>query len=261
MTYFFGPGHYNVTDDNTARVYQYQPGGAAAQWFLGPWPGFPLAAAIPAANCIAAYRAVDTVGSPWGAGPANLAASYVNLNAPGVNDAAPGVAPTWSAAAGWTFNGTTQYLQTVTPADGYTIIMKFSGHNSLVGADTAVGMFNSAGGGNAAFLIQFSFPSLGVVSYSGSNGVSVIRVPNMASGSYAIANKKLYRNGVHDGADVPAGAMILPLILYVGALNENGAPVQYWEGGVQALHVCNISLDAFQIAALGTPITGAMAQL
>ena len=51
-------------------------------------------------TCVAAYQ-------PKGA--ASLAASYVNLANPGTYDAAPGAAPTWASATGWTFNGT-QYL-------------------------------------------------------------------------------------------------------------------------------------------------------
>jgi hypothetical protein len=52
-----------------------------------------LAGGISAANCIAAYQ-------PKGA--ADLATSYVNLNAPGTNNAAPLTgAPTFNAALGW----------------------------------------------------------------------------------------------------------------------------------------------------------------
>lgn len=53
------------------------------------------------AGCVAAYAPV---------GAADLASSYVNLVTPGTYDAAPGVAPTWDAATGWTFNGSTQWL-------------------------------------------------------------------------------------------------------------------------------------------------------
>ncbi len=65
---------------------------AAAWWLSG---------GISAANCIAAYQ-------PKGA--ADLAASYVNLANPGTYNAAPGVAPTWAAADGWTFGGTNYLL-------------------------------------------------------------------------------------------------------------------------------------------------------
>ena len=44
-------------------------------------------------------------------GAASLAASYVNLALPGTYDAAPGVAPSFDAATGWTFNRSLgQYL-------------------------------------------------------------------------------------------------------------------------------------------------------
>ncbi len=51
-------------------------------------------------TCVAAYQ-------PKGA--ASLAASYVNLANPGTNNAAEGSAPSFSSA-GWTFNGTSNYL-------------------------------------------------------------------------------------------------------------------------------------------------------
>lgn len=74
---------------------------AAASWWL--------AGGIDPANCIAAYRAK---------GAASLAASYDNLAAPGngladgTYDLTLGVAPTFDAATGWTFNGSTQWLTT-----------------------------------------------------------------------------------------------------------------------------------------------------
>jgi hypothetical protein len=68
---------------------------AAVPWWL--------AGGVAAANAIAVYQ-------PKGA--ADLAASYVNLANPGTYDAAPGTAPTFDAATGWTFNGSTQYLTT-----------------------------------------------------------------------------------------------------------------------------------------------------
>jgi len=131
MTYIFRPGAYNVTD--AARATITQPGGAAAgagSWWLGPWPGFPAAAAIPAANCAAAYRAVDTPGSVWGAGPANIAESYVNLNAPGVNDLTLVLnPPPWAAATGWQITSVNVCLKTgiIAATDStWSIFMKYS---------------------------------------------------------------------------------------------------------------------------------------
>ena len=67
----------------------FDPGLAVAPWWK-----------VAGKTCVAAYQ-------PKGA--ASLAASYVNLANPGTYDAAPGAAPTWASATGWTFNGT-QYL-------------------------------------------------------------------------------------------------------------------------------------------------------
>ena len=52
-------------------------------------------------------------------GADDLSDSYINLANPGTFDASPGVAPSWNASTGWTFNGSTQYLDsqhTVTTA-------------------------------------------------------------------------------------------------------------------------------------------------
>lgn len=76
---------------------------AAADWWV-----------VPGKTCVAAYQPI---------GAASLAASYVNLANPGTYDAAPGVAPTWASATGWTFNGSTQYLTTgITPPRGPNMV-------------------------------------------------------------------------------------------------------------------------------------------
>lgn len=77
-----------------------------------------------ATNCVAAYQ-------PKGA--ASLAASYVNLANPGVFDAAPGVAPTWDAATGWSFNGSTQYLRSGVPGSAaVSFLMRFSDCSGVI---------------------------------------------------------------------------------------------------------------------------------
>jgi len=70
------------------------PGAVAAI----PWY---LSGGIVAANCVVAYDAKNA---------ASQAASYINLNNPGTNDAVVGSAPTWAAGSGWTFDGIAQYL-------------------------------------------------------------------------------------------------------------------------------------------------------
>lgn len=72
-----------------------------------PWY---LAGGVAKATCLAAYQAI---------GAASLAESYVNLANPGTYNLSGGVAPTWAAETGWTFDGSSQYKLTgITPAAG-----------------------------------------------------------------------------------------------------------------------------------------------
>lgn len=90
--------------------------GGAAKWYLagGVTP-------------IAAYQPK---------GSSSLAASYINLISPGTFDAAPGVAPTWDAVNGWTFNGSTQYLTTgiiPTTNQAYSMMVRFQNWSLVSG--------------------------------------------------------------------------------------------------------------------------------
>lgn len=252
MMYIFKPGAYNVTDAARATITQPGAAAAAAQWWLGPWPGFPLAAAIAPADCVAAYRAISTPGSPWGTGPANIAESYVNLNQPGVNDAAPGVAPTWAGATGWTFNGLTTYLTTgITIGAGYSALIQFAD-----AADANGYMFGSgditcrprlAGGGLGGSHNYTNLPNGGAISIAG----------DIVGGNVAITNSG-YFNGVWEAALLFPGSD--PGAIVIGAINVGGI-LGHFDGRVLAFIIYNITIDAAQVAALGTAITGAMAQL
>ena len=69
-------------------------------------------------SCIAAYQAK---------GAANYAASLVNLNNPGTNNATDSASPSWTSANGWQFNGTDQYLTTVIITGACAVIVRYSG--------------------------------------------------------------------------------------------------------------------------------------
>lgn len=229
MTYIYRPGVYNVTDYRRARIAQ--PGFSAAT----PWW---LSGGIAAANCVAAY-------TPKGA--ASLVASYDNNAAPGngladgTYDAAPGVAPTWGAATGWTFNGTDMYLTTgVVPASGWSMIVRFS--------DVAVNSRWLMGSEAPQFYLASNWA--GGVLY-GANGIG-FRNPGIASGVIAIAGQQPYRNGATDGATVGAGGWATVRPIAIGALNSNGAIVYYVNGKIQAAAIYNATLTAPQVAAVST---------
>jgi hypothetical protein len=80
----------------------------------------------------------------------------------------------------------------------------------------------------------------------------------ITAGNLAIAGKTGYKNGVADNV-CGAGA-----VLSVATINiASRSPIlgYYFSGKIQAIAIYSITLDAFQVAALGTAGTGAMANL
>ncbi len=78
-------------------------------------------------------------------GASDLANSYVNKANPGTYNAAPGVAPTWVANSGWTFNGTTQWLNTAVAApltQDWSMFARFS--NAAIGYTPAMGVWGNS---------------------------------------------------------------------------------------------------------------------
>lgn len=213
-------------------------GAATVPWYL--------AGGVAAANCKAAYQPI---------GAASLAASYVNLANPGVNDAAPGVAPTWASATGWTFNGTPwtgQYLTTggLAPANDqqWSVVCRFSD-----GPTTAQSMclFGSASSGGVApyFLIFPYWPALNGL-YGNGNYQSGLAP--LSAGVVGFAGDKVYLDGVAQSGTIgtAAGTFLSP---YIGARHDKGSPASfYWAGKVQALAVYNTPLTAAQMLAIYT---------
>lgn len=202
------------------------PGGAAAV----PWY---LSGGVSAASCVAAYKAK---------GAASLAASYVNLANPGTNDAAPGVAPTFSAATGWTFNGTTQYLTTglVPPNDqSWSMLAQIS-----TAADSCWAVGASWAGG-AGFILNHG-PGVGTYYNGGARQI----LSSHATGNLAIAGAQGYWNGSADGAAIPPAAGTNTYDIWIGALNNVGSFYNDKGGNVIALAIYNALLTAPQVAAI-----------
>lgn len=239
----------NLKDEAAARIVQQggldkilNPGNPALQIqsrskvSSGWW----LAGGISGANCVATYQ-------PKGA--ASLAASYSNLNNPGTNDAAPGVAPTFASATGWTFNGTSQYLTTgvVAASTAWSMFFLFSG-----GSVAAVGRVL----GGARTLAPSTFFNLtpnGGDSFhyyaTGDNAFGVAGA--LASGVMGLAGKTGYLNGSSEGVVSTAGAT--PAIpLFVGARNTDSVASVFFAGNILAVAIYNVTLSAGQVAALTT---------
>ena len=203
-----------------------------------------LSGGIAAANCIAAY-------TPKGA--ASLAASYDNNAAPGngladsTYDAAPGVAPTWASGTGWTFNGTTQYLDTgVIPAadQSWSLLVRYSG---AVQSDFArFGCLNS--GSARFFLYPYTVSSSGT-GY-GHGGYLLVPVSD-TSGVIGFAGNQPYRNGATHGGTIGTGAGT-PIAFSIGAVNNTSVIGDYWNGTIEAIAIYDTVLTAPQVAAVST---------
>ena len=183
-------------------------------------------------------------------GAASLAASYVNLANPGTFDAAPGGAPTLGAA-GWTFNGSTQFLTTgIIPTNDqqFSMITRFSG--ATIGINSTVaGMFNNS---IRQFRLLNASAGAGVV-YS--NGTQNQSLPELAAGVLAIAGNQGYRNGMADVTVTDWGGAATRDV-YVAATNS-GVANQFLNGNIQAIAIYSSTLTAPQVAA----VSAAMAAL
>lgn len=206
-------------------------GGGDTPWWL--------AGDIDPAVVVAAYQ-------PKGA--ASLAASYVNLANPGTNDAAPVVAPTFAAATGWTFNGSTQYLTTGIVPDGNTsMLVRFSDTTGNVVA----GVSRTISGSNQGW---FYIIPAGAAKIRWRYGATFANgsAAAPAAGVVALAGGIGYLNGVVDKTAMPWVPSQTGDIV-IGALREITGSTSinsFFVGKVQAFMVANTTLTAGQVAAL-----------
>jgi hypothetical protein len=206
-------------------------GGGTRKWYLAGGAPLPLA-----------------VYQPKGA--ASLAASYVNLANPGTNNAAPGVAPTFAAATGWTFNGATQWLTTgINTAANMSIIMRISNVSAANGA--VMGGRGAAGGGTG-----LGFFAILTGNHAYDNGTRGAIAGAVASGVFAVAGTKGYRDGADDGVTL-ANSIAEPVAMYMGGYNSNGTANNFLTGNILAVAIYSSVLTAPQVAA----VSAAMAAL
>lgn len=220
-----------------------QPGGAAIPWYLS--------GGIAAANCIAAY-------TPKGS--SSLAASYDNNAAPGngladgTYDAALGVAPTFDAATGWTFNTLAYLITGYTPtATNHSIIVRFS---ALVGGGSFPRIIGASNAGNSNPRTLIS-PSDGGPNSAWANGggASVFASASLA-GVACVSGAAAYFDGVNIGMlATSGGALTFPL--WIGGQNSGGLLQFGMIGNVQAVAIYNATLTPAQVAA----VSAAMAAL
>ena len=176
-------------------------------------------------------------------GAASLAASYTNLANPGTYNASPGVAPTWAAATGWTFNGSTQYLTAgIVLFGGWTVLLRFS--SATLG--TTANIFGASPDATNRF--RFGPRTAGIIYVFGA-GVATV-APAITSGVIGMAGSQPYRNGVADGSALAAWTGSGSIVAFIGAFNSAGTPSGYQAANVQALAIYSATLTGAQVAAV-----------
>ncbi len=187
-------------------------------------------------------------------GAASLAASYINLANPGTNNAAAGVAPTWDAANGWIFNGTSQYLTTgvtnIPNNQTWSLLCRFvqgsggSGYYGLCGCvPTGTGGFGFSSGSGRTSVARAC--SGGVVLFT--------NFATLTSGVVGIAGGYCFRDGTKGNAILTGGASPFPDAFSIAGVS--GA--YYYPGTIQAIALYNATLTDAQMLA----VSAAMALL
>lgn len=203
-----------------------------------------LAGGIASANAIAAYYPVSA---------ADLASSYVNLANPGTYNAAPGTAPSWSAARGW-YGAANWYLTTgLSPtADGTWSALVWYENSLTSSYHNPFGVYQTVGG-SGAFGLQISNLNNRMAVFNGSISPGY-NSPLIGSAFYGFAGKSVYRDGALEPTAVPAGTGTLTRPLYIGAQNANGSPGFYAQADIKAVFIYNVTLTLAQIEAVGIAI-------
>lgn len=190
-------------------------------------------------TCVAAYQPI---------GAADLATSYVNLANPGTYDAAPGTAPTFAAATGWTFDGATQYLSTgivVGTSRSYSMLIRYSD-----GLLTAPGWLAGAVYGKPPY------QGFGLVLDGGNDLLKYVQggiapgSSESASGVMGVVGAKGYFNGVDENITIPDVVDNLGFNIYIGARSLSGVPNTYYSGKIQAVAIYSTTLSPADVAAL-----------
>lgn len=212
-----------------AATFDRRAAAAAAPWYLAGGAPTP----------VAAYQPKNA---------ASLAASYVNLANPGTYDAAPGVAPTFDAATGWTFTGT-QWLTTgyaITNTDNLTCLVRFSSATS----GYLCGITN---GGGSYLTIQPTISNVKQLRAWPSQ--LFLSSPPATNGVIGLSADYGYFDGTPIG-NFSRGSYNPNLVFLLGTMDPWGWFLRF-SGNIQAASIYNTTLTTPQIAA----VSAAMAAL
>lgn len=216
-------------------------GGAIPLWWDPNGEGLPV---------VGAYRAIATVGSPWPLAPAAYADTLVNWSNPGVNDLVqvsglPAPVP-WALNTGWQFvvANTDTFDTGLAPGNTWTMLVQFTGQN-------AVNRYLAGIYDNVAPSLFAVGAQVGIRVIYWNEGNRQV-APNMVFGNLCVAGNQGYRNGMADGAAIPAGPALPPISIYIGALNQFGLSVLHTTANILAAAAYNATLTAPQILAVAT---------
>ena len=193
----------------------------------------------------------DVVAAWQPKGAASYADSLRDLTGNGY-DAYPGVDPSWTAADGWSFDGSTQYLKTnVIPIRPASAIVRFDSYTKSNSV-----LFGAYDGVHLYIIPQYLTEDnvLYMNNYSGYNRFKA--APKASSGVLAFAGERAYRNGADEGITLINNSNI-GLSIYIGARHDSSGPKLFIDASIQALAVYSTTLTAAQVAA----ITAAMQAL
>jgi len=199
---------------------------------------------------IGAYRAINSVGTPWASGPADYASSKINQANPGTYDLVEGNgALPWAAATGWTFvAAAAQYFNT-----GYTPAAwtdSFLSQFSNVTNDVLIWGFTDGAG----FYWGCAPRTFHSVRYY--HGGPLIIAPWAATTNLGVSDRTAYRSGVAEIGVIGGGGNRFQV--YIGGTNnQNLAMINPAAFRGHAFVMYSTALTAPQMLAVAT----AMAQL
>lgn len=215
----------NRSDLSGRRVWK---GAALANWWDPNNVGLSIAGA---------YRAINSVGTPWGGGPTAYAQTLVNQANPGVNDLVEGNGGVpWVQATGWGFvAGFAQWLDTgLVPANdqSWSMLVQFAPNANNVlalagsqsGAGNRLALFIDNVGGNRRFY---------------SNGGQVAVAAAVVAANMGVAGAQGFWNGVADGGAIGAWAGASIQDIYIGCYNNGGVAASFYDGDFESIAIYN----------------------
>jgi hypothetical protein len=203
-------------------------------------------ASVPGANWYdGAFAAFQSKGA------ASLAASYVNLANPGVNDLAVGSAPNFDAATGWGFTGTQYLITDFIHLQEWTVFVRFSDAVANQGV-----LFSGRDVSNIPRMAHRLQSATDFRFYTAGTTATSIN-PAPVFGVTAQALNKGYLNGSPIATLTLGNNTALTLVSYIGASNIAGSPGKPLTGKIQAIGWWNSTLTDAEIAT----ISAAMAAL